>query len=368
MKDIFDALVPDYIKTLNAYEPGKPVEEVKRELGIKSCIKMASNENPLGPSPLAMRSIAASAKKAHFYPEGDCFYLRQKAIKQFGVKSEELLFGNGSNELIELLIRCLVRRDDNIVISQHAFLVYRLVAQGVGAVVREAPAKNYGHDLDAMAALVNDRTRLVFIANPNNPTGTYNDKDSLVRFLKKVPNVPVIMDEAYYEYAGAKDYPQTMELRKQFPNIFILRTFSKIYGLAGLRIGYGIGDPSIVQYLNRLRQPFNVNLVAQNAALAALGDTAHMKKSLKANRDGKKFLYSRLKKEGIEFLPTEANFILLKVGKGREVFQAMMRLGVVVRPMDAYGLPEFIRVTVDKEANNRRFMSALLKSLGRRSK
>ncbi len=363
MKKTFERLVPEYIKTIKAYEPGMPVEEVERALGIKKCIKMASNENPLGPSPLATKAILDTAKKVHFYPESDCFYLREKALKAFGVKTEELLFGNGSNELIELLIRCLVRKGDNIVISQHAFVVYRLVAQGVGADVLEAKAKNLGHDLNAMAKLVNSKTKLIFIANPNNPTGTYCNKNSLVRFLEKVGNVPVVMDEAYYEYAGAKDYPQTMELRKEFPNLFILRTFSKVYGLAGLRVGYGIGDPSIVKYLNRLRQPFNVNMVAQNAALAALGDKEHIRKSLRVNREGKKFLYAQLAKHGIEYLPTEANFILLKVGKGREVFQAMIPRGVVVRPMDGYGLPEYIRVTVDSEANNRRFISALLKTL-----
>ncbi|MBI3581312.1 MAG: histidinol-phosphate transaminase [Nitrospinae bacterium] len=364
MKNKIESRVPDYIKTLKAYEPGKPVEEVERELGVRNIVKMASNENPLGPSPKAIKAIRDVAGKTHFYPEGDCYYLRQRAIKAFGVRSEELIFGNGSNELIELLMRCLVRTGDNIVVSRHAFLVYKLVAQGMGARTLEAPAKNLGHDLDAMARLINDRTKIIFVANPNNPTGTYCDRLSLVKFLKASKGVPVVMDEAYCEFVEAKDYPRTQRLLKQFPNIFILRTFSKIYGLAGLRIGYGIGSPALVQYLNRLRQPFNVNLVAQYAAMAALGDRGHVARSLRVNAEGKKFLYAQLKKNGIWYQPTEANFILVRVGDGRRVFNAMLRHGVVVRPMDVYGLPEHIRVTVDVEKNNRKFMRALLKTLG----
>jgi histidinol-phosphate aminotransferase len=363
MKSKIESLVPKYIKTLKSYEPGKPVEEVERELGIKNIVKMASNENPLGPSPRAIKAIKEISKKTHFYPEGDCFYLRQKAIKTFGVKSEELIFGNGSNEIIELLMRCLVRKGDNIVVSQHAFLVYKLVAQGLGGETLEAPAKNLGHDLNAMARLINNKTKIVFIANPNNPTGTYCNLRSLTKFLKASKGIPVVMDEAYYEFVEAKDYPQTQKLLKKFPNIFILRTFSKIYGLAGLRIGYGIGNPTLVQYLNRLRQPFNVNLVAQYAAMAALDDKDHVRKSLAVNKDGKKFLYAQLRKNGIGFQPTEANFILVEVGNGRGVFNSMLRLGIVVRPMDVYGLPEYIRVTVDTKKNNLNFMRALLKTL-----
>lgn len=363
MNDKIESLVPQYIKTLKPYEPGKPVEEVERELGITKITKMASNENPLGPSPKAIKAIRDVSTKTHFYPEGDCFYLRQKAIKAFDVRSEELIFGNGSNEIIELLMRCLLRKGDNIVVSRHAFLVYKLVAQGLGAETLEAPDKKLGHDLSAMAKLINKKTKMVFIANPNNPTGTYCNTRALKKFLKASQGVPVIMDEAYYEFAEAKDYPQTTKLRKEFPNIFILRTFSKVYGLAGLRVGYGIGDPALVQYLNRLRQPFNVNLVAQHAALAALDDKEHLKRSLKVNREGKKFLYAQLKKCGIEFQPTEANFMLVKVGNGREVFNAMLRLGIVVRPMDVYGLPEYIRVTVDVEKNNLKFIRALLKTI-----
>lgn len=366
MKDIFGDLVPPYIKTLRPYEPGKPVEEVERELGIAKCVKMASNENPLGPSPLAKKALSAAIKKVHFYPEGDAFYLRQRLLKGLkGVSSAELIFGNGSNEIIELLIRCFVSRGDNIIQSQYAFLVYRLIAQGAGGETLEAPAKDFGHDLDAMASLVNPRTKLVFIANPNNPTGTHNTLAELKRFLRKVTDIPVVMDEAYYEYATAKDYPQTLGLRKRHPNLVILRTFSKIYGLAGLRIGYGVGDASVVQYLNRLRQPFNTNLPAQYAALAALDDSAHRRKSQRLNAEGKKFLYRELKKLRIEFLPTEANFILIKTGHGRRVFNDMLRLGIVVRPMDVYGLPDHIRVTVDRETNNRKFLKALLNVIAR---
>ncbi len=364
MSPRFGSLVPPYIQSLHPYEPGKPLEEVERELGIRNCIKMASNENPLGPSPKAKKAIAAAIKKVHYYPEGDAFYLRKRMVKALGVYSEELIFGNGSNELIELLIRCFVRAGDNIVVSKHAFVVYKLITQGAGGETREAAATaQYGHDLDAMARLVNGKTKLVFVANPNNPTGTYNTEKELCRFLDNVSHIPVVMDEAYYEYATAKDYPHTVNLRKKYPNIVILRTFSKVYGLAGVRIGYGIADAELVQYLNRLRQPFNTSLVAQAAALAAVDDKAHVTKSRKLNGAGLKFLYMELKKRKIPYLPSQANFILVKSGNGRAVFQKLLREGIVVRPMDVYALPNHIRVTVDTERNNRRFLKALDKVL-----
>ncbi len=363
MEEMLDKFVPRYVRDLKQYEPGKPVEEVERELGIRKSLKMASNENPLGPSPAAMRAIEKAAKKVNYYPEGDCYYLREKMLKKLGVDTSELIFGNGSNEIIELLIRTLVRPGENIVVSEHAFLVYRLIAQGAGAETLEAPAMEYGHDLGKMASLINKKTRIVFVANPNNPTGSYCNEQSLKNFLKSIPEIPVVMDEAYYEYASARDYPDTLKLRADFPNIVTLRTFSKAYGLAGLRIGYGVGDGKLMKYLNRLRQPFNVNTVAQEAAAAALGDKEHLEKSRKANNMGKKYLYTELAGNDIKFLPTEANFILVKVGKGRKVFNQMLGLGVVVRPMDAYGLPEFIRVTIGKKEHNARFMNALLKTL-----
>lgn len=364
MSPRFQNLVPPYIQSLHPYEPGKPLEEVERELGIRNCVKMASNENPLGPSPKAKKAIAAAIKKIHFYPEGDAFYLRRRMMEALGVYSEELIFGNGSNELIELLIRCFVREGGNIVVSKHAFVVYKLITQGAGGETLEAPATaQYGHDLDAMAALVNGKTKLVFIANPNNPTGTYNTEKELCGFLDKVRHIPVVMDEAYYEYAVAKDYPHTVALRKKYPNLVILRTFSKAYGLAGVRIGYGIGDAELVQYLNRLRQPFNTSLIAQAAALAALDDKAHVAKSRKLNAAGLKFLYKELDKRKIPYLASQANFILVKSGNGRAVFQKLLREGVVVRPMDVYALPDHIRVTIDTERNNRRFLKALDKVL-----
>lgn len=365
MKSRLRGMTPEYIHDLKPYEAGKPIEEVERELGIRRSIKMASNENPLGPSPKAIKAMEKAAKKMHYYPAGDCFYLRRKMLKKLGVKSEELIFGNGSNEIIELLTRCLVRPGDNVVVSEHAFLVYNLAVQSVGGDLRTAPAKHYGHDLEEMADRVCSKTKIVFIANPNNPTGTYCDTRSLTRFLKWVKDIPVVIDEAYCEYVEAQDYPCALELRKKFPNVVILRTFSKIYGLAGLRVGYGIGTAELIQYLNRLRQPFNVNMMAQEAAISALSDNEHLAKSLKLNREGKKFLYHQLAKNNIKFLPTEANFILVKVGKGRKIFGDMLQLGVVVRPMDVYGLPEFIRVTIGKKAHNARFISALLETRGK---
>jgi histidinol-phosphate aminotransferase len=363
MKSIFTKLVPDYIRGINPYEPGKPIEEVERELGITNSLKLASNENPLGPSPMALRAIRKTAGRINYYPEGGSPYLLTAVAKRLKVKESELVFGTGSNEVIELLMRCLVRKGDNIVTSKHSFLVYRLIAQGIGASVREAPAKDYGHDLEAMARLVNKKTKLVFIANPNNPTGTYVTQTELVKFLKKAPKIPVVMDEAYYEYAGAKDYPDTIKLRKKFPNLIVLRTFSKCFGLAGLRVGYGVGDSELVNYLNRLRQPFNVNSMAQVGALAALGDAEFVERSVKTNSDGKRQLYKAFDKAGIEYLKTEANFICVNVGHGREVFQNLQREGVIVRPMDVYGLPAFIRVTIGKRAQNIRFLTALKRVL-----
>lgn len=361
MKKTVGRLVPSYIKTIKPYEPGKPVEELERELGIRRSVKMASNENPLGPSPKAVKAIASAAKKVNYYPEGGCFYLHEKMVKKLGIKPNEIVFGNGSNEIIELLIRCLVRPGDNIVVSEHAFLVYRLITEGAGGKVIVAPALNYGHDLKAMAKKINAKTRICFIASPNNPTGSYCDKRSLVNFLNSIPKIPVVMDEAYNEYVEARDYPDTLELRKKFPNIVTLRTFSKIYGLAGLRIGYGIGNSELIGYLNRIRQPFNVNSVAQAAALAAIGDGDHIKKSLRLNAQGKKQLYKLLAENNLDFLPTEGNFILVKVGNGRRVYNDMLKLGVVIRPMDVYGLPKFIRVTIGREKHNNRFIKAILK-------
>jgi len=358
-------LVPDYIRGLKPYEPGKPVEEVERELGIRRSIKMASNENPLGPSPRAVKAMTRAAKKVNYYPAGDCYYLRKKMVKKLGIKSEELIFGNGSNEIIELMTRCFARPGDNIVISEHAFLVYLLAGRSLGAEVRMAPAKNYGHDLAAMAERVDKKTKLVFIANPNNPTGGYCDRRSLTKFLQKIKSIPVVSDEAYFEYVQAGDYPDTLKLRKQFGNLVTLRTFSKMYGLAGLRIGYGIGSAELMQYLNRMRQPFNVNMMAQEAAIAALSDKEYLKKSLRVNSQGKKMLFKMLADNNLEFLPTETNFILVKTGNGRKVFQKMLRLGVVVRPMDVYGLPEFIRVTIGKKEQNAKFISTLLKVLAK---
>jgi len=365
MKEELKRLVPRYICDINPYEPGKPIEEVERELGIKNSLKMASNENPLGPSPKAIAALKKTAGKVHYYPEGGSPYLLASLAKKLSVEPGEIVFGNGSNEVIELLMRCLVTKGDNIVASRHAFLVYRLIAQGMGAETLEAePSENLGHDLDAMARLVNDKTKIIFVANPNNPTGTYVNRAELERFLKSVPKIPVVLDEAYYDYVEARDYPDTLSMRKQFPNIISLRTFSKSYGLAGLRIGYGIADAGLIGYLNRLRQPFNVNMMAQAGALAALGDKAHLKRSQKVNSAGKKQLYAELGKAGIAYVPTEANFILVKVGSGRSVFQSLQREAVIVRPMDVYGLPEYIRVTIGKKEQNARFMKALKKVMG----
>jgi len=356
---MFEKMVPKYIRNLKPYEAGKPLEEVERELGLKRSIKMASNENPIGPSPKAVKAIASESKRVNYYPEGGCFYLHEKLVKKLSVKPAELTIGNGSNEMIELLLRTFLRPGDNIVVSQYAFLMYKIAACGMGVEVRVAKAKNLGHDLLAMLSLIDKKTGLVFIANPNNPTGTSVNKKQLRHFLDTAPKIPIVMDEAYFEYVEARDYPDTILMRKKHRNLVTLRTFSKVYGLAGLRVGYAVADKEIIGYLNRIRQPFNVNMLAQAGASAALGDSAHLKKTLLMNQRGKKQLYKGLADDDIEFFPTEANFILIKTGKGRKIFEKLMSKGVIVRPMDVYGLPECIRVTIGTNDENSRFLKTL---------
>ena len=360
MSKLIDRLVPKHICDLHPYEPGKPLKDVQRELGIKNLVKLASNENPLGASPKGMAAVRKAVSRVSFYPE-DGFDLLNTISKTLKVDPAEVVFGSGSNEVIELLMRCLLGKGDNIVVSRYAFVVYKLIAQGIGAKTREAKPDGFGHNLDEMSKLVNDRTKIIFIANPNNPTGTYVKEPELVKFLNRHKDKLVVMDEAYYEYVEAKDYPQTLELRKRFKNLVVMRTFSKAYGLAGLRIGYGIGDKKLIGYLNALRQPFNVNMMAQVAAEAALRDKEFIKASRKLNSEGKKQLYAGLEKMGLEYHPTEANFILIKTGNGRKMFNDLQKEGVIARALDVYGLPEYIRVTIGKPAQNRKFLSALKK-------
>ena len=354
--------VPEYIRSLIPYEPGKPIEEVEREYGIANSVKLASNENPLGPSPKAVAAMRAKLDQLNLYPDGDCFYLKQGVARKLGVAPETLIFGNGSNEIIELAARTFLRPGDEAVMAEQAFVVYQLIVQAVGAQSRAVPLKNFTHDLPALAEAVTPRTRMIFLANPNNPTGTIYRREEWERFLCNVSReVLLIVDEAYFEYVADTDYPDSLRYHTNDRAILTLRTFSKLYGLAGLRIGYGIGSKELISLMQRVRQPFNVNAPAQWGALAALDDADHIRRSLDVNRQGLKFLQSELTPLGLEFAPSQGNFVLVRVGKGQEVFQQLLKHGVIVRPMAGYRFPEHVRVTVGTMEENRKFIQTLEK-------
>jgi len=352
--------VPDYIRTLIPYEPGRPIEEVEREYGVSNSIKLASNENPLGPSPKALAAIREKLEQLHLYPDGDCFYLKRGMAQKLGVAPENLIFGNGSNEIIELAVRTFMRPGDDAVMAEQAFVVYPLVVQAVGGNIKAVPLRKYTHDLAAIGDAVTRQTRVVFLANPNNPTGTIYRRDEWERFLGKVPpDLLLIVDEAYFEYVQDPAYPDSLRYHAADRAILTLRTFSKLYGLAGLRIGYGVGSKELIDMMQRVRQPFNVNAAAQWAALAALDDIDHVKRSLEVNRQGIEYLQTEFIRLGLQFVSSDANFILVRVGKGQAVFKQLLRQGVIVRPMDGYRFPEHVRVTVGTMEENRKFVDAL---------
>lgn len=354
--------LPEYIRTLVPYEPGKPIEEVEREYGIANSIKLASNENPLGPSPKALAAIRAKLDDLNLYPDGDCFYLKSGLAEKLGVAPEQLIFGNGSNEIIELAVRAFLRPGDHAVMARQAFVVYQLIVQAVGGKSVQVPLREYTHDLTAIAAAVTADTKMVFLANPNNPTGTIYRRAEWEQFLAKVPqDVLLIVDEAYFEYVQDPGYPDSLKYQSDSRPMLTLRTFSKLYGLAGLRVGYGVGPREIIAMMQRVRQPFNVNAPAQWAALAALGDGDHVQRSLAVNREGLEFLAGEFKKLGLEFVPSHGNFVLVRVGKGQEVFKQLLSQGVIVRPMGGYQFPEHVRVTVGTMDENRKFVGALEK-------
>lgn len=352
--------VPEYIRSLIPYEPGKPIEEVEREYGISGSVKLASNENPLGPSPRALAVLRERLPELHLYPDGDCFYLKRALAQKLGVQPDRLIFGNGSNEIIELAARTFMRPGDEAIMAEQAFVVYELIVQAVGGKRKTVPLKNFTHDLAAIADAVTPQTRLVFLANPNNPTGTIYRRREWQAFLERIsPDVLVIVDEAYFEYVEEADYPNSLDYHARHPAILTLRTFSKLYGLAGLRIGYGIGAKGVIALMQRVRQPFNVNAPAQWAALAALDDTEHVQRSLGVNQQGVKYLQTEFARLGLSYVPSQANFILVRVGNGPEVFQRLLQQGVIVRPMVGYKFPEHVRVTVGTMAQNQKLIGAL---------
>ena len=347
---------PDYIRAIQPYVPGKPLEELERELGISHSIKLASNENPLGPSPEAVRALRDSFDELNRYPDGAGYYLRKALAETLAVNDDELILGNGSNELLDIAARTFMKAGDEAVMGTPSFVVYAMAVQSVGGTSVQVPLNNATHDLAAMARAVTSRTKILFLANPNNPTGTYNTKAEFDRLMELVPDtVLVVVDEAYYEYVTAPDYADSMKHFRSGRNILVLRTFSKIYGLAGLRIGYGIAGKDILTDMNRLREPFNTNSVAQRAARAALGDKAHVAHSQKTNEEGKQYLYQELKALGISCVPSQANFLYVPVDDSMALYNSLLKKGVIIRPMG----PKAVRVTIGLPEENRRFITAL---------
>jgi histidinol-phosphate aminotransferase len=351
-----------FLKTLPVYQPGRPIEEVARELNLPadSIIKVASNENPFGPSPLAMAAMQKAIAGANLYPDGNAFYLKQKLAVKLGVEPANLVLGNGSNEIIEFVAHALLAPGADVVVSQFCFAIYPIVAKMFGANVVTVPAKNHGHDLPAMLRAITPRTRIVFVANPNNPTGTLALREEVIHFVNQVPDdVLLVMDEAYIEFLDEPLDLSALVRSGARKNLILMRTFSKIYGLAGLRIGYGIGHPELIAALEKIRQPFNVNLLAQTAALAALDDDEHVRQTRANNFDGLQFFSRAFRDLKLEYVPSFANFILVRVGEGQKVFAAMQGQGVIVRPMGGYQLPEWIRISVGTPKENERSLEAL---------
>lgn len=361
------ALVNEGVRGLTPYQPGKPIEDLERELGLTHVIKLASNESPLGPSPMARAMAMMVLDALSRYPDGAGTGLRAALAARHGVAGECITLGNGSNDVLELIARVFVSAEHEVVFSQHAFAVYPLVTRAIGARAVEVPARDWGHDLAAMSEAISDRTRLVFIANPNNPTGTWNDTNALETFLASVPEqVIVVIDQAYAEYVGEPEYPDCITWLGKHSNLIVTRTFSKAHGLAALRVGYGVSSAAIAEVLNRVRQPFNVNSVALAAAAASLEDDEHLARSVEVNRRGMQQLRAGFDAMGIVCIASVANFLCFEVpGVAEDVYSRLLQAGIIVRPVANYGLPRHLRVTVGLEDENKRFLAALEQVLAR---
>jgi histidinol-phosphate aminotransferase len=353
-------LAPSYIRDIAPYQPGKPISELERELGVSNIIKLASNENPLGMSPRALDAMERAVGDIALYPDGNGYALKTALCRKFALDMDRLVLGNGSNDVLELAARAFLAPGLSGVFSQHAFAVYPLATQAVGGRCIEVPARAYGHDLDAMRAAIDATTRLVFIANPNNPTGTFVDASRLQTFLASIPDeVLVLIDEAYSEYLPPARRSDTFAWLEDFPNLIVTRTFSKAYGLAGLRIGYAVAHPEVADLMNRVRQPFNVNSLAQAAAAAALDDEDFLARSYALNQAGMAQLTQGFARLELEYIPSFGNFVSVKVGAAADIYQQLLRAGVIVRPIASYGMPEYLRVTVGLHDQNEKFLIAL---------
>jgi histidinol-phosphate aminotransferase len=360
-------LAPEYIRDIAPYQPGKPISELAREMGLHEAdiVKLASNENPLGMSPAALEAVEAALPDLALYPDGNGFALKQTISQKFGVAMEQIVLGNGSNDVLEFMARTFLRPGLEAIYSQHAFAVYPLVVKAIGAKGVEVPAKNFGHDLDAMRAAITPATRMIFIANPNNPTGTFLPAPALHAFIKSLPhNVLVVLDEAYTEYLPAEQKSHSIEWLNEFPNLVVSRTFSKAYGLAGLRVGFGLAHAELIAMMNRIRQPFNVNSLALAAAAAALNDDEFVQRSYALNQLGMVQLTLAFNRMGLDYIPSSGNFVSVKIGNAADVYQKLLCAGVIVRPIASYGMPEYLRVTVGLASQNEKFLSALAAALG----
>lgn len=358
-------IVPEYILKISPYVAGKPIEEVERELGIKVQAKLASNENPFGPSPMVLKAMEEELSKINRYPDSDGYYLREKIAHLHGVTMEQIILGNGVTEILDLIARTFIAPEDNAVIAKQTFIMYPLVLQYLNANFTAVPLKDYRYDLKAIANSVNERTKLVYIANPNNPTGTIVNKEEVNEFINSIPpHVVVAMDEAYYDYIDTSDYPDSFAYIEAGKNIIILRSFSKAYGLAGLRIGYGIASQELLSYIHRVRLPFNANTLSQIAAIAALDDTDHMEYSKKANKEGMELLTSELTKMGVNFVESVTNFLLVITEKDSdEISNKLLHEGIIVRSMKKWGFPTSLRVTIGRKKEIEAFLLAFKKVL-----
>lgn len=355
-------LAPEYIRAIAPYQGGKPISELAREMGLNEAdiVKLASNENPLGMSPKAMMAVEGAIEDIARYPDGNAFVLREAVSSKYDVAANQIVFGNGSNDILELAARAFLQQGDEAIYSQHAFAVYPLVTQAVGAKGIVVPAKDYAHDMEGFLKAITPKTKLIFIANPNNPTGTLIKKDVLKAFLDAAPShVLVLLDEAYDEYLNEADKSEAIGWLAQYPNLIISRTFSKAYGLAGLRVGFGLMQAEVADIMNRVRQPFNVNSIAQAAAVASLADDDFVARSYAANQAGMAQLTQGLRKLGLEYIPSFGNFVSFKIKNAAQVNQQLLQKGVIVRPVANYEMPDYLRVSVGLFSENARFLSVL---------
>ena len=367
----YQTLAVEGVQGLSPYEPGKPIDELARELGLDPAgiVKLASNENPLGPSGSALAAIREALPELGRYPDGSAFVLKRALSAHYGLEQSQLTLGNGSNDVLEIIARCFAGPGDEVIFSQYAFAVYPIATKAIGATGVQVPAADWGHDLDAMADAVTERTRLIFVANPNNPTGTMHSAEAIESFLARVPEqVLVVLDEAYCEYMDGEGNPDGLALLPRFPNLIVTRTFSKAWGLAALRVGYSVSSPEIANVLNRVRQPFNVDSLAQVAAAAVLDDKDYLEQSRRVNREGMAQLEDGFRKLGLEWIPSAGNFLAVDVGEqAAAVNQSLLEQGVIVRPVGGYGMPRHLRISIGLPEENRRCLEALGQALNGRA-